>query len=345
MNQDDINVNLNKIEDMIIDSEKDQIFNHLANDESIIFKLQQRHESDLTVEEKIQIASDLYQKNKLSFLVRFGKYLNPLHLDHFKKILNESEDSFEIQMILNDLQRNTSKTHNIDVKNRRYEALQQLIRENSYFSEVEMMKRNPLLYEQLVGQYLTEEEKYERDRYKKSDLTLVKVLLEGIERDNAKLTQKVQEDLENSMMEEEDSEDDENENEKCCQKSNSPQPSTSTLKWGEFEEDKRPTFRNAAGSLTETEREILKEEFVTTMYQNFLDGKDKDFNYDEVDNNSKYDNTYALDQDAEDKYFDSEEPETVEVENQSSEDELDIYMNALNQHPTVLELAKDVKKM
>lgn len=52
-----------------------------------------------------------------------------------------------------------------------------------------------------------------------------------------------------------------------------------------------------------------------------------------------------MDHDAQDKYFDSEDPEdeiTAEERRQSSEDELDIYMNALNQHPAVCELAKNM---
>ena len=45
------------------------------------------------------------------------------------------------------------------MKNRRYGAMQALIKGSSYFSETEMKKRNPLLYEQLVGQHLSEEER------------------------------------------------------------------------------------------------------------------------------------------------------------------------------------------
>lgn len=58
-----------------------------------------------------------------------------------------------------------------------------MIKGDQYFSEIEMMKRHPLLYEQLVGQYLTGEEKRERDKYEmKENVTFVKILMEGIER-------------------------------------------------------------------------------------------------------------------------------------------------------------------
>lgn len=37
-----------------------------------------------------------------------------------------------------------------------------MVEEGSYFTEMEMRNRNPLLYEELVGKYLTPEERKER---------------------------------------------------------------------------------------------------------------------------------------------------------------------------------------
>lgn len=52
-----------------------------------------------------------------------------------------------------------------------------------------------------------------------------------------------------------------------------------------------------------------------------------------VDNNEAYDNVDLRTQDEEEKYFDSESPETIIPENSivqsESEDELDIYMRSL----------------
>ena len=45
------------------------------------------------------------------------------------------------------------------------------------------------------------------------------------------------------------------------------------------------------------------------MKQKFLDGLDEDFDYSKVDGNEEYDNLTIISQDAEDKYFDEEEPE------------------------------------
>lgn len=47
-------------------------------------------------------------------------------------------------------------------KNRRYQAMIELLK-GDYFSNNEMRNREPLLWEQLVGQYLSEEEKFNYD--------------------------------------------------------------------------------------------------------------------------------------------------------------------------------------
>ncbi|CAG2067343.1 unnamed protein product [Timema podura] len=61
--------------------------------------------------------------------------------------------------------------------------------------------------------------------------------------------------------------------------------------------------------ISRKERELLRDEFVTSMYQSFLDGKDVDFDYSTVDENPAFDCLKVEDQDEEEKYFDSETPE------------------------------------
>lgn len=331
-------------QNIAVDDERDNIISYLTRNDDICFKSQQKWEADLSVEEKSQIALSIFDKSKLNFLIRFGKYLKREHLAHFEQFTDNCEpDNEEIDLVLKELYRNVSESgHHVDVKNRRYAALLQMVAEDSYFSEIEMMKRNPLLYEQLVGQYLTGEEKKERDKYKMDDdVTFVKILMEGIERDNAEIARKNEEEKEDNQMGEEDTSDDD------TSRSSSPAPSTS--RWGEFEEHEmhRPKQKHKPAAITAQERLLLKEEFITTMYQSFLDGKDEDFNYDTVDNNSSYDNLNEMDHDEEDKYFASEDAEVIDTKDkdESSEDELDIYMNALNQHPAVTQLSKDLKKL
>ncbi|CAH1160269.1 unnamed protein product [Phaedon cochleariae] len=334
------------------DTKRDDIINFLTYNNDICFKPQQRWDPDLTKKEKFEIALKLFKDNKLNFLVKFGKYLKEDQLDYFYRFTQICQPDFqEIKVVLTELQKEFKSGHqSTQVKNRRYEALKHMVEENSYFSEIEMMKRNPLLYEQLVGQYLTTEEVKERDKYKSGEeATLVKILMEGIERDNAEKARKEQEEKEDGQMEEEeDNDSDGNTNSSSDEEEATNIPTTS--RWGEFEQDKayRPKPKRKNPFMTPQERIMLKEEFITTMYQNFLDGKDEDFDYDTVDTNTSYDNIDEMDQDAEEKYFDADDVEENGGElggTESSEDELDIYMNALRQNPVVTELSHDLKKL
>jgi hypothetical protein len=47
------------------------------------------------------------------------------------------------------------------------------VKEGIYFSEKEMKQRNPLLYQQLIGQYLTKEEVKDRNNADRTDIKYV----------------------------------------------------------------------------------------------------------------------------------------------------------------------------
>lgn len=369
----------------------DKIITYLVSNDKIVFKSQQRDEQEPEAQEKENIAREIFEKSKTAFLMRFGPYLQENHLDFFANFENSDD---ELKTILPQVRRMNSKSRSLkQIKNRRYEKMLRLIDENSYFSETEMMKRNPLLYEQLIGRYLSAEEKKERDKMKK-DMSFVNILMEGIERDVAEERRKLQEEdeleetekeekldknlknEENERMDFDDSSSEDEEAVKCRSQSH----------WGDYESsnskaEKRPklfsrifceassstqpsyngktsnkrTNEIALGSeslVTAEERRLLRNEFTSLMYQSFLDGKDADFDYEEVDHNDSYDNLDIVEHDEEEKYFDSEEPEDCDDEEmkmkkkeESSEDELDIYMSALNQHPVVCQLSKDLQKL
>jgi hypothetical protein len=158
--------------------------------------------------------------------------------------------------------------------------------------------------------------------------------MEGIERDDAKIKKKKQEVYEDGMEEEGDTDSDDS-------------PRESYSQWGEFADEPKIKMpkKSQAKYITPEEQKLLKEEFVSSMYQDFLDGKDEDFDYDSVDNNECYDNVKEYDE--EEKYFDSEEPETVMDSGgqEESEDELDIFMSALNQNPAVSQLSEDIQRL
>lgn len=352
-----MDVDTSKNPTIAVDKQLEDIISYLTFQKDISFKNQQKWEPDLTREEKFNIALELFKSNKLNFLIKFGKYLINDQLSYFHPFTSSDEPDWEeMKVVLSDLGSSCSiKSRQKVIKNRRYEALRQMVEDDSYFSEIEMMKRNPLLYEQLVGQYMSIDEKQARDKYKLDDqCTFVKILMEGIERDNAEAYRKRQAEDENNQEEEEDEEDSEDSsNDEDLKFTNLETSAPSTSRWGEFEEGQTKTSFGLKQKpkqnldITAQERSLLKEEFITTMYRSFLDGKDEDFNYNDVDNNTSYDNLEEMDNDEEEKYFESEEAEEGVIKNEevSSEDELDIYMNALTQHPAVNELSKDFKRM
>ncbi|XP_011176316.2 coiled-coil domain-containing protein 97 isoform X1 [Solenopsis invicta] len=328
------------ISDMVTSSLENELLDYVANSKAI-FKSQQKEEPELTFEEKHAIAENLLKKSCCLFLSKFGHYLKMEHLEYFSK----SQD-YETVYHVNRLRRYlNNSTRHIDVRNRRYEALRTLIEKGDYFSECEMMKRNPLLYEHLVGQYLTEEEKKARDSIDTQSANYVDILMETIERSKLENYLKSQRKEENEIRDKNDLDDDDNDDSKNSIISKN-LDKRSYQQWGENlkdndeVKDKDRDKKLQSSKISNEEIKLLRQEFVTNMYQSFLDGKDKDFDYSTVDDNEAYDNVELRNQDEEEKYFDSEAPETVLPRNESndqneSEDELDIYMRSLKeQTPT-----------
>ncbi|XP_029665515.1 coiled-coil domain-containing protein 97 [Formica exsecta] len=321
---------------------EEEILNHVANSKAI-FKSQQKGEPELTYEEKRAIAEKLFKKNYCLFLSKFGHYLKAEHLEYFSK----SED-YETVYHINRLQRYfNNSTRRIDVRNKRYEALKALIEKGEYFSECEMMKRNPLLYEHLVGQYLTEEQKKARDTIDTRSINYIDILMETVERNKMQKHLESQQEQEDEVQEEndsdEDDDDDENDNSRNSNISKTNFNKQIQPHWGENlnkmidkDRDKKLLNSKMQHKISNQEIQLLRQEFVTNMYESFLDGKDKDFDYSTVDDNEAYDNVELRNQDEEEKYFDSEAPEIVLPRNEcndqnESEDELDVYMRTLKE--------------
>lgn len=256
---------------------EEELLNYLTKSKAI-FKSQQKDDPDLSSEEKLTIARSLLKKSYCLFLSKFGHYMKKEHLKYFEKI---KDDDYEVAYHFNRLQRYfNNSTRQTDVRNRRYQALKALIEEGEYFSETEMMKRNPLLYEHLVGQYMSEKQKQSRDNIDTKNITFVNLLMEKIDRDSLKRKQKLQEEEEQNVLEENDS-DEEDEEEDVCPSRDYEEHGTL---WGTtFESQSETEYNNRADknlhSISNAEIQILKQEFVTNMYQNFLDGKDADFDY------------------------------------------------------------------
>lgn len=275
------------------DNLKEEILNYVSKS-AATFKSQQKGEPELTFEEKRVIAKKLFEKSCCLFLSKFGHYLKVEHLEYF----SENED-YETAYHINRLRRYFNNlTRHVDIRNRRYEALKMLIEKGEYFSECEMMKRNPLLYDHLVGQYLTEEEKKARDTLDTRSVNYVDVLMETIERDKLQKHLKLQQKEEDSVREENDSDDDDDDDENDDEKDNNEKDSVTSktsdsskqthFRWGcindtidNNDKNKDKTLQNnkIQPKMSNEEIQLLRQEFLTTMYQSFLDGKDKDFDY------------------------------------------------------------------
>lgn len=259
-----------------------QMIDRIAQNQTVYFKSQQKDENDLSFGDKRSIVDKTFREKKDLFLQRYGHLLSEKELDS----LAESEDDSDITVIVKSLKdslvRNSSKSV---VKNRRYQALQHLIKEGNYFSDCQMQSRNPLLFDQMVGQYMTEEEKTKltNEKYLQNHncFGLSSFLLEQMDNnrtDNRLETQKSAE-----QCEEFDTDSDEDE---------------------EYEECDEPTPKEC---LSEPQKLELREEFKRVMSERFLEGKDEEFyDYNQCDQNMDLDFNQINDRDIEDQYFDDD---------------------------------------
>ncbi|XP_041830264.1 coiled-coil domain-containing protein 97 [Melanotaenia boesemani] len=257
-------------------------------------KSQQIGEAELTVGERKDELLHQYQTRPLVFLERYQACLKPEHLPAFAHVSSDPRAQHYSQVV-----RAAGHTNRTRVRNQRYAALRALQREGKYFSEEQMRIREPLLYEQYIGQYLTDEEVLERSQ---------DAMLDGAEMAPGGgtgglahlLLDSYQERLiQNRLQEEQEREDDAQE---------------------EDEDDDDVGVQRTEWEPTPAEKALLREEFISQMHQRFLDGKDKDFNYSEVDENPDYDNLDIVSRDAEDRYFDEDDEEEEEEEEEMEND-------------------------
>ncbi|XP_060946204.1 coiled-coil domain-containing protein 97 [Limanda limanda] len=261
-----------------------------------LVKSQQVGEAELSLEQRRRELQLQYTQRPLVFLERYHACLKPQDMSAFAHVCSDPRALHYSGVIQ---KRDEEWTNRTRVRNQRYAALRVLQTEGQYFSEEQMRIREPLLYEQYIGQYLTDEEVLERSQEAMLDGApggaggpgapaggpggLAHLLLNSYqERLIQNRLQEEQEREEGALEEDEDDEDDDNRVQ---------------------EKEKEPTAE---------EKTLLREEFISQMHQRFLDGKDKDFNYSEVDENPDYDNLDIVNRDAEEKYFDDDEEEEDE---------------------------------
>ena len=140
-----------------------------------------------------------------------------------------------------------------------------------------MKRRHPLLHEQLIGRFQSEEEKMEVDRPDMSNCSLAKIILEHIDiTAERELKQRLQ-----GQEEEE-----------------------------EFETDSEEEEDDKGNSTGIGDQDVLRREFVRAAYQSFLSGKDAGIDYDRIDRDASLDDLLTEARDAEERYFeDKDEPD------------------------------------
>lgn len=177
----------------------ENMFFRVANSDAVV-KSQQRGEPDLTRDEKVTLLREIMDRNPSSFLMRFGTYLVEDDLEHFDHLKGDYEIDFRLKEVKNIVDAKKKKT---GVRNRRFECLQRLMKDSDYFSEEQMRRRSPLLYEEYIGQYLSEEEKFERDKAEMGhDPSLSELLMSRQEKEMDEWYLEYQRDQQNCMEEE-----------------------------------------------------------------------------------------------------------------------------------------------
>lgn len=357
------------------------VITHIVEENRAFFRSQQINDPEITAAERRSICLAVWRKGVRPFLNRFSHHIAEEHLAYFENCLEyPADDEYEIRFHLADV-RKRLKNRQRDVKNRRFAAMQKMINDTdcSYFDEHEMMAREPLLYEHLVGQYMTDTERKIRDHFD-PNTEFSGVLLEGISNQHIKELQQKQQ-----MDEERVDSTSESRNIEECDEESQPtnahedgiinddyfpqMPPSFKKHWGDFEDDsaKNTIFQAPIAStsnrsstvsfsippptamqpkrpddkqkyITSSEKELLRNEFFDTMQANFLAGKDADFDYSTVDDNSDYDDVEQLNRDEEERYFDADDDDNEDdilgqMQESSisdeSEDELDHYMKEI----------------
>uniref|UniRef100_A0A1Q3FDD1 Putative coiled-coil domain protein n=1 Tax=Culex tarsalis TaxID=7177 RepID=A0A1Q3FDD1_CULTA len=334
------------------------LVDHVARESKVFFKSQQINDPELTADEKVAIVRDVLAKSHTTFLARFGQFIKEDHLRFFEQDGQTSgyspDESYEVGYYLERIRRSHNGGRHREVRNRRYAALKQLVQEGKYFSETEMMQREPLLYDQLVGQYLTEREKKARDAVGQKNDSLVAILFNGMDREKADSLRQEQEQAEKRDDEAAGGGDGDDVGFRDMPPGS---PAFSRAQWGNFDDEeverqrkvendrasrkRNKKFSTPLAALTAGERDLLRDEFVGTMYSRFIAGEDVEFDYSKVDESMELDNLDIVEQDEQERYFDTDDGETEQVkadegckmqQDDESEDDLDVYMRHLEKH-------------
>ncbi|CAB3397046.1 unnamed protein product [Caenorhabditis bovis] len=125
----------------------------LASLPDIFVQHQKIGEKDFTEKEKYDILQKLAQQNPSVFLTRYAEHMSADDC----LVFENTEDPF-ISSMLQQIRAKKEPTKR-EKKNRRFNKMQKLLKEGSFFSDLKMREREPYLYDAMVGRFLNEAER------------------------------------------------------------------------------------------------------------------------------------------------------------------------------------------
>ncbi|RHZ65027.1 hypothetical protein Glove_319g162 [Diversispora epigaea] len=330
---------------MDAESKKELLHFIKENISTIHFKTLRENEIEKSDDIKLAYMKHTLDDDPALFLSKWGKDLPPDQLSKFERLRND----YEINWHLNQLQNFTPKVpppvsrnltpnarHNKQILNRRYRYLITKLDSTSYFNDEAIESREPLLYENYVGQYLPEEERHPPFP---DNVNLVDRVLYDIDQNYIHEKKEEERKLQEEQFEEEEEEEEEEGEEEeeeievnglnglqidmnnskkidiksmeiVYEKSDSvTQELTTMMSEKEINNEKDEKIQ-----ISDEEKEQLRADLIDIMREKFLSGNDPDFDYDTVDFNEEFDDVETEEQDIQDKYFDNE-PDDMEEEN------------------------------
>ena len=193
-----------------------------------------------------------------------------------------AEEEYEVDVYLKELlpTPKEERTQHKIIHNRRYEYLKRHLHGSTYFSDESMQQHDPVLYEQFIGQYLTQDEK---DNSYDPEENLVQRLLGNMDRRNAQEQVQRQKLIDEEQFEEEEEEEDSEDEDKD-------EDEDGDLKMGELAYNNNKDImvtdeEQKGGSESDEEdkeaiekmmafREQQRLEFIRLLEERFLSGKD-----------------------------------------------------------------------
>ncbi|GMR59677.1 hypothetical protein PMAYCL1PPCAC_29872, partial [Pristionchus mayeri] len=124
----------------------------LDGGDRVFYRHEQKGDEDLTDVEKREILSRVFAESKPVFLQRYLRWIQKSD----EPLFSDSENPL-VDYFLTKLDRR--EPSQAQKKNRRYAALEKLKKEGVFFSDEKMREREPLLYDRMVGRYLSDDER------------------------------------------------------------------------------------------------------------------------------------------------------------------------------------------